>query len=533
MTAKISPQPWLQFIDASGNPYSGGTLNTYAAGTPTPLATYNSVSGGVANPTSIPLNTAGIPSAAGVPIQVCLLDGNAYKFEIWSGGTTPALVASYDDLRGVNDFTAANIAEWYTPSPAIVPTYVSGTSFSIAAANSSFSEGRRVKLTTNAAAVYTGTIVSNSGSSPSTIVINPESGDTTPIGNTAYASVEYGILSGVNSLPAIPKSYLPKGMTAYTQAAGTSDTTLATTSFVTTAANATLDNGVNDFRLSLTTGVPVTSSDVTATSKLYLTPYNGNRIAMYSGSAWSIITSSQVSITFAGAGAGTSLNSTTLPFDIFVVNTAGTLSLESQAWASANARANALARQDGVLTKFGDTTKRYVGTVCPAVAANPTVNKMDDSVANRGIWNYYNQVNRNMKYIVATASWTYNVVAWRTCNALTTYRINFVNGGDGEASGNSGDSVSIKSSLTSGSANGNSAMLGIGFNSTTTPTSLTAGMGSSVVAGANGATVSLDEIPLLGINYAQMLEYCNTANTQTFYGTSGGTLSGIVGMIRG
>ena len=530
-TAKIAPQPWLQFIDANGDPYSGGTLKTFTAGTSTPYATKNSISGAVSNPVEIPLNTAGIPSNAGVPIEVCLEDGHPYKFEVWSGGLTPAIVATYDDIRGINDIQTSAVtaaSQWYTPVSTVVPSYVSVSSFSIPSANAEFSEGRRVRLTTNASAVYYGTIVSNGGGSPSTITILSEPSDTGNLPNTNYASVEYGILTGVNSYPAIPKSYLPKGMTTYTQASGTSDTTLATTAFCATAVTATLHNAVNDFRLSLTSGTPVTSSDVTAATTLYLTPYTGNAMGMYSGSAWSIVTSAQISLSLGGV-----TTSTTLPYDIFVVNTAGTLSLEAQVWSSANGRANALPRQDGVLVKYGDTTRRYVGTVAPAVAATPTSGKLDDSVAYRGVWNYYNRSSRAMKYVIGAANWTYATIAWRACNAPAIYRLNFVSGGEGELSGSSGDTVCVQAMLTSGSATGNNAVLGIGFNSASAPTSVTSAMGSATTPGANGATVTLNEMPLLGVNYAQMLEYCTTANTQTFYGTSGGVLSGIVGTIRG
>ena len=530
-TAKIAPQPWLQFIDANGDPYSGGTLVTSLTGTNTAQVTRNGTMPSASNnPTSIPLNTAGIPSYAGDPIEVCLVDGVEYRFTVKdSGGST---VAVYDNIRGINDFVAANIAEWYTDTYSGTTSlgYISGTSFFIlsnADISTTYHVGRRIKIFDGVTTHY-GTITTtsyNGGTGKQTVTCT----DMSVVLSGAFTgtpTISYGILSSVN--PSIPMVLLPDGTTAATQAAGTSNVTLATTAFVTTAVAATLHNAVNDFRLSLTSGTPVTSSDVTAATTLYLTPLTGNAMGMYSGSAWSIVTSAQISLPLGGV-----TTSTTLPYDIFVVNTAGTLSLEAQAWSSANGRANALPRQDGVLVKYGDTTRRYVGTVAPAVAVTPTSGKLDDSVAYRGVWNYYNRSSRAMKYVIGAVSWTYATIAWRACNAVSTYRLNFVNGGEGELSGSSGDTVWMQAMLTSGSATGNNAVLGIGFNSSAAPTSVTSAMGSAATAGANGATVTLNEMPLLGVNYAQMLEYCTTANTQTFYGTSGGILSGIVGTIRG
>lgn len=39
-------------------------------------------------------------------------------------------------------------------------------------------------------------------------------------------------------------------------------------------------------RLTLTTGTPITTSDVTASTSVYFTPYKGNRIALFNGCSW-------------------------------------------------------------------------------------------------------------------------------------------------------------------------------------------------------------------------------------------------------
>ena len=57
--ASLSPAPKLQFFDANGVPLAGGKLYSYAAGTTTPLATYTSAAGTVANTNPIILNSRG------------------------------------------------------------------------------------------------------------------------------------------------------------------------------------------------------------------------------------------------------------------------------------------------------------------------------------------------------------------------------------------------------------------------------------------------------------------------------------------
>jgi len=64
-----------QFFDNNGNPLAGGLIYTYSAGTTTPITTYTSSSGTVANANPIVLDSAGR-----TPAQIWLTEGNSYKF---------------------------------------------------------------------------------------------------------------------------------------------------------------------------------------------------------------------------------------------------------------------------------------------------------------------------------------------------------------------------------------------------------------------------------------------------------------------
>lgn len=134
-----------------------------------------------------------------------------------------------------------------------------------------------------------------------------------------------------------------------------------------------------DFRLSLTTGVPVTTSDVTGAGTLYAVPFTGDSIALYTGSAWVVRTSSQFSLALTLTAAK--------PYDVFCYDNAGVPTLEVLVWTNDTTRATALVYQNGVLVKSGATTRRYLGSLYSSGA-----NTTEDSFVKRYLWNYYNRV---------------------------------------------------------------------------------------------------------------------------------------------
>jgi hypothetical protein len=73
--AILSPPPKAQFFDADGQPLDGGRVYTYAGGTTTPLATYTTAAGSVANTNPVILDSRGeanIWYAPGVSYKVAL-----------------------------------------------------------------------------------------------------------------------------------------------------------------------------------------------------------------------------------------------------------------------------------------------------------------------------------------------------------------------------------------------------------------------------------------------------------------------------
>jgi len=95
MAVNLSPiGNGVSFLGLTGLPLSGGKLYSYQAGSSTPLATYTTVSGLIANANPIILGTDGR-----TPNEVWLTYGYNYKFILQdsAGGT----IATYDDIYGI------------------------------------------------------------------------------------------------------------------------------------------------------------------------------------------------------------------------------------------------------------------------------------------------------------------------------------------------------------------------------------------------------------------------------------------------
>jgi len=107
-----------------------------------------------------------------------------------------------------------------------------------------------------------------------------------------------------------------------------------------------LDEAINtshvcEGRLTLQSGVPVSVSGQSAKATVYFTPYCGDRISLYDGSYWKLFTFTEKSVAVPAT--------TVTPFDVFMYDNAGTLTLEALSWTNDTTRATALVLQNGVL----------------------------------------------------------------------------------------------------------------------------------------------------------------------------------------
>ncbi len=278
-----------------------------------------------------------------------------------------------------------------------------------------------------------------------------------------------------------------------------------------------VDHAVCHGRLTPTTTVPVTTSDVTAAGTIYFAPFHGNFIGLYDGSAWALHSFSELSLGLSGISSGGG------NYDLFVYDNAGTPTLEIGAhWTDDVTRAEALAFQDGVLLKSGALTRRYVGTI-RASGANVT----EDSEAKRYVWNLYNQVPRTMRVQETTNSWNYSTATLRQANGAATNQLDYVVG--------QGDVLlEAHVKIHCGGDQNNNVRVGVGVDSTTVDSSQL--WGSPVVAAGAAFPIVCEYrgYPGLGRHKLVWLEKGLGVGTQTWYGDNGGDLtSGIFGTMMG
>ena len=111
MAVNLSPiGNGFQFFTSTGIPLNGGYIYTYQAGSTTPLATYTTATGTIANTNPIQLGTSGRP-----PQEIWLTSGYSYKFVLTS--STNVTIGTYDNLYGI--INAAPVAN-PVPSGSII-----------------------------------------------------------------------------------------------------------------------------------------------------------------------------------------------------------------------------------------------------------------------------------------------------------------------------------------------------------------------------------------------------------------------------
>lgn len=270
-----------------------------------------------------------------------------------------------------------------------------------------------------------------------------------------------------------------------------------------------------DGRLTLETGVPVSTTDQLAKGTIYYAPYVGNVISLYSGTNWVQRTFAEISLALTATSGK--------PYDVFVYDNVGVATLETLVWTDDTNRATALVRQDGVLCKTGALTRRYVGTFYASAA-----NQCEDSKAKRFVWNMYNRVSRVARPVdEATASWNYTTATIRQANANTANQFDFVRGLD----------ENVVEAVLSGVMSLNSTAnirshAGIGLDSTT------AFAGDSTTGAVANAAGSIGEHVArftghtgIGKHSLMWNEFSIATGTCTWFGTASPIRPGLVGIV--
>lgn len=266
----------------------------------------------------------------------------------------------------------------------------------------------------------------------------------------------------------------------------------------------------NGFRLTLTSGTPVTTTDVMGAGILYCTPMMSGQIGLFVGGTWTMITSPEVLLVLSITSGKN--------YDVFaysVVNS-GVLSLElSSAWTNNTTRNDAISQQNGVWVKNTDPSRRYLGTI-RATGTNTT----EDSVQNRFLYNFYNQQKRPLLVTDNTNNWNSPIGGWHQARGTTTNNYSYV-------SGMSYEVLETKVMACQSGNNTSNNSVGVGLDSSTVNSAQLFGSGAQTV-GALPVLAFYEGSPGLGYHNIVWLEWIGTAGQ--FYGDANGLTNQIAGM---
>lgn len=275
-------------------------------------------------------------------------------------------------------------------------------------------------------------------------------------------------------------------------------------------------------RLTLTTGTPVTTGDVTAATSLFFTPYAGSALSLFDGTNWTTKTFTQVTLAVPAT--------TDTMYDIFAYDNAGTLTLELTAWTNDTTRATALTTQDGIYVKSGATTRRYLGSFRTTGVSGQT----EDSFAKRYLWNYYNRVQRCGRVTEATNSWNSTNANPHQANGSAANQLDFVIGVAEVAV-----TADVYGACANNSAAAGAIRVGIGEDSTSAYASgctfLPANFDTNATITIFPIGAHLQKYPAVGRHYYPWLEQAAGSGTTTFYGDGGVSdlNQGIFGWVMG
>lgn len=274
-----------------------------------------------------------------------------------------------------------------------------------------------------------------------------------------------------------------------------------------------------DFRLTLTSGTPVTTSDVTAASTIYCTPYKGDLISLYDGTKWNTRRSAEFSIALSGL-------TSARPYDVFCYDNAGVPTLELLSWTNDSTRGTALTYQNGIPVKSGDATRRYLGSFYTTSASTT-----EDSLSKRFLWNYNNRVEKFMNAYDSSDQWSYTTATIRQADGSVSNQLDMM-------IGVSEDTVSADVVASARNTNiGVEIAVGIGLDSTTAFTVRCLSPRTITKVANTEEQMAASWLGFLnaGRHYLTWLEYSAATGTTTWIGDAGAPTriqSGIQGTLK-
>ena len=280
-----------------------------------------------------------------------------------------------------------------TPQTVVISAISSNTSMTVAAITNANAAGSRYSLAGGTLFSVAGNGTITTSSSGNTLS-GTNTGDQTAASlglviGTNVQAYDAGLLSIAAATTAADKFLYTTALDVYAVATITTFGRSLVDDSTAAAARTTLEIGkvastLAGGRLTLQTGVGVPTSDQTAKTTIYYTPFDHGMIGLYDGTNWIPREFTEKSLALGTLVSGKN-------YDVFAVSIADVISIEALAWTSDSARATALVAVDGVLCKTGDTSRRYVGTF-----RTTTTTTTEDSEAKRFVYNANNRVRRAM-----------------------------------------------------------------------------------------------------------------------------------------
>lgn len=445
-------------------------------------------------------------AAAGANSDITSLNALATPLSAAQGGTQQFWVGA---VSGINTLVAATI----TPV----------TGFALTAG---------VRVSAIIAAINTGATTLNVNSSGDVgIVINGDAGLAALIGNelqiNSVADFEYNGTVWVLTNPFLPDINIAfKGNNTHAGTETFNNKIIVSGGAINTPGG----------RLTITTGVPVLTTDTIGQTTVYYTSYAHNMIMLYNGTSWETRFFTELSQALSDTTKSPAASVASTAYDYFVWDDAGTLRhTRGPAWAvSAGVSASRgtgvgtteLIRQNGTWVNARAITNGpaigkgvYTGSIITNAAnqvdwvANPAA-AVGGGNARLGLWNMYNRVDVGSTSKESANTWASNTAAWQAQNGSNSNRITIFAGMPEDAA-----NVKVTGIGTNGVTAGSIIGAGVGVGSVTVASGTIGTMGSpggATLAALFGEYVG---VPSLGSQFFQQLEY-GTANN-TYSGNNG------------
>lgn len=298
-------------------------------------------------------------------------------------------------------------------------------------------------------------------------------------------------------------------------------------------------------RLTLTTGVAVTTSDVTGATSIYYTPSGGNQIPIYDGTNIGSTAFTELTLALDNTSAHTNYHASGKNYDLFVINDGGTIRLGTgPKWDDGAVAGSATARGTGaastelevfsgipvnkntITIRFGSASGNtvsvaarratYVGSFRATADGQAT-----DSKQKRLVYSAYNQIDRTL-FLSAPADHAYSTATGRVINNDASNKIDVL-------LGLTGTKVNLKAVNTVGTSTSTvrAPANGIGLDSQTASNSI--GKWVSVTsAGFACLDCFYEDAVSIGYHSFYWLEFGAGADTQTFYQTGSAMSGGVV-----